>query len=284
MIRQRHTARLESRSLISMSTSVVTIALALVWLVPLVFSLLFSLRPALEPITTGNVFLGSRITLENYRFAATVAPWLIHYRNSAVIVFGVLFVQFVTITCAGYAFARIEFPGRVVFLFIVLAQIMIPNDVLLVQNFAMIRRLGLFDTRLAVMMPYWGSALGTLLMRQAFRDVPIDFEDAARIDGANPLQRIRHIYVPLSLPTYAAFALVSVSFHWNSFLWPMIVVRSQDIRPVTVGLNLLLQTADVGARYQPLMAGTFIVIGPLIILFTVFQRFFIESFAHSGLR
>jgi sn-glycerol 3-phosphate transport system permease protein len=277
-------SRNTNRIFTGMPRLVLTVTFASLWLVPLVFSFLFSLRPSIEPITAGNVFFGSYLTLENYRFASSVAPWAVHYRNSATIVFGVLLVQFVTITFAGYAFARLHFPGRSFFLFVVLVQMMVPNDVLLVQNFAMIRRLGLFDTRLAVMIPYWGSALGTLLIRQAFSEVPVDFEDAARIDGANPFQRIRHVYVPLSLPTYVAFALVSVSFHWNSFLWPLIVVRSESIRPVTVALNLLLQTADVGARYQPLMAGTFIVIGPLIVVFTLFQRYFIESFAHSGLR
>ncbi|MFN8447035.1 MAG: carbohydrate ABC transporter permease [Anaerolineae bacterium] len=197
---------------------------------------------------------------------------------------GVLVVQLVTITMAGYAFARLKFVGRGILLFLILLQIMIPTAVLLVQNFATIRELGLFDTRWALMLPYWGSAFGVLLMRQAFREVPFELEEAARIDGANWLQIMRHVYVPLTIPTYVAFALVSVSSHWNEFLWPFIVTRTEEVRPLTVGLNKLYQTTDVGALYGQLMAGTLIVVAPLVILFILFQRRFIESFASSGIK
>lgn len=265
--------------LVALITTVV-----LVWLGPLLVSALMSIRPMDSPITQGNVFFGRRVTFENFREAWGTANWLRHYLNSAVIVVGILSMQIVTITLAGYAFARMKFPGSSLLLFFVLLQLMIPTDVLLVQNFATIRAVGLFDTRTAVMVPYWGSALGMLLLRQTFREVPIDYEDASRIDGAGYLQRIWHIYVPLSKSGYIAFSLVSISFHWNSFLWPMIVTRSAETRPVTVGLNMLLQTMDVGARYSPLMAGSLIVIGPLVLVFAVFQRQFLESFAKSGIK
>jgi sn-glycerol 3-phosphate transport system permease protein len=185
---------------------------------------------------------------------------------------------------AGYAFARMKFFGRQFLLYVVLLQLMIPTGVLLVQNLATIRTLGLFDTRVALMAPYWGSAFGVLLLRQTFREVPFDLEEAARIDGANLWQVLRHIYMPLSIPAYIAFALVSISSHWNEFLWPFIVTRTPEVRPLTVGLNRLFQTSEVGALYGQLMAGTIIVIAPLVILFMLFQRRFIESFASSGIK
>ena len=123
-----------------------------------------------------------------------------------------------------------------------------------------------------------------LLLRQSFREVPYELEEAARIDGANWLQIMRNVYVPLSIPSYVAFALVSISSHWNEFLWPFIITRTEEIRPLTVGLNKLYQTSDVGAVYGQLMAGTIIVIAPLVILFMLFQRRFIESFASSGIK
>ncbi|MEP6988532.1 MAG: carbohydrate ABC transporter permease, partial [Chloroflexota bacterium] len=193
-------------------------------------------------------------------------------------------VQVVTITMAGYAFARMKFAGRDILLFLILLQLMIPTGVLIVQNFVIVRNLGLFDTQVALMLPYWGSAFGTLLMRQAFREVPYELEEAARIDGANWLQIMRNIYIPLSIPTYVAFSLVSISSHWNEFLWPFIVTRSDAVRPLTVALNKLLKTTEVGALYGQLMAGTVLVIAPLVILFILFQRRFIESFASSGIK
>lgn len=262
----------------------VVVLVSLVWLVPLIFTILVSFRPEQDPITSGNIFFGSRITLENYRGTWAVAPWPTHYVNSLIFVFGTLIVQLVTVTMAAYAFARMRFFGRDLLLFIILLQLMIPTGVLIVQNFATVRALNLVDTQWALMVPYWGSAFGTLLMRQAFREVPFELEEAARIDGANWLDLMRYVYVPLSIPTYIAFSLVSISSHWNEFLWPFIVTRSEEVRPLTVGLNKLLKTTEVGALYGQLMAGTLIVIAPLVILFLLFQRRFIESFASSGIK
>lgn len=264
--------------------TVFTFALAIFWLLPLVFALLMSLRPSTEPINVGNIFFGTQITLNNYANAWQVSDWGAHYVNSLIFVFGTLIVQLVTVTMAGYAFARMTFFGRGVLLGLILLQLMIPSSVLLVQNFATIRALGLFDTHLALMMPYWGSAFGVLMMRQTFRGVPFELEEAARSDGANLWQVMRHVYVPLSIPSYVAFAIISISSHWNEFLWPFIVTRSDSVRPLTAGLNKLFFTTEVGAQYGQLLAGTLLVIAPLILLFALFQRQFIESFATSGLK
>ena len=258
--------------------------IAIVFLIPLIFTLLVSVRPEAQPVTKGNIFFGSELTFENYERALVIAPWSLHYLNSISFVAGVLVVQLVTVTGAAYAFARMRFFGRNLLLMIILLQLMIPSGVLLVQNFRMINILGLFDTRIALMIPYWGSAFGVLLLRQTFREVPIELEEAARIDGANLFQVIRHVYVTNAIPAYLAFALVSVSSHWNEFLWPFIITRSQEIRPLTVGLNKLIKTTDQGAFYGQLMAGTLIVIAPLVMLFLLFQRQFVESFARSGIR
>ncbi len=268
----------------SLSATMLTVLASGIWLLPLIFAVLVSVRPRNQPINVGNILFGSTITLDNYAAALAVAPWGWHYLTTIIFVVGVLGVQFVTVTMAGYAFARLKFVGRGILLFLILLQIMIPTAVLLVQNFATVRELGLFDTRWALMLPYWGSAFGVLLLRQTFREVPEELEEAARIDGANWLQIMRHVYIPLSIPSYVAFALVSISSHWNEFLWPFIITRTEIVRPLTVGLNKLYQTTDVGAVYGQLMAGTIIVIAPLVILFILFQRRFIESFATSGIK
>lgn len=264
--------------------SIFTIVLAIIWLLPLIFTILMSFRPPAEAVTQGNVFFGSTITLENYANAWSVAPWPRHYLNSVIFVVGTLVVQFFTITTAGYAFARMKFFGRDVLLIIMLLQLMIPPGVLLVQNFATIRDLGLFDTYWAMMMPYWGSAFGVLLLRQSFREIPYELEEAARIDGANLFQLLRTIYVPLAIPAYIAFAVVSVSSHWNEFLWPLVITQSDNVRPLTVALNKLIRTADQGSMYSLLMAGTVLVIAPLSLVFIRYQRRFVESFASSGIK
>ncbi|MCA9893283.1 MAG: carbohydrate ABC transporter permease [Anaerolineae bacterium] len=278
----------------SVVADVLTGLLALIWLLPLIFTILMSLRPSNVPITVGNIFIGCgpfeeldvlcRFTLDNYHEAWLVAPWLQHLLTSVLVVIGVLGVQMITMTLAGYAFAKLRFRGRGLLLGFILLQLMIPTGVLLVQNLTLVRELGVFDTRWALMMPYWGTAFGVLLIRQTFRGVPTDLEEAARIDGANTLQILARVYVPLSLPTYVAFALVSISARWNEFLWPFIATRTAEVRPLTVALNQLYQTTEVGAQYGELMAGTLLVIAPLVVLFLLFQRRFIESFASSGIK
>lgn len=286
----------------SLSTHILntlTVMLAVIWLLPLIFTILMSLRPANSAITNGNIFFdctprgaeirdfnlfGCSVTLENYREAWELAPWGTHYQNSIIFVVGTLIVQFFTVTLAGYAFARMQFRGRELLLNLILLQIMIPAGILLVQNYSTINSLNLFNTHWALMLPYWGSAFGVLLLRQTFRDVPYELEEAARIDGANVFQVLRNVYVPLSIPAYVAFALISISSHWNEFLWPLIITNADAVRPLTVGLNKLIKTADQGALYSLMMAGTVLVISPLVVLFMLFQRRFIESFASSGIK
>ncbi len=258
--------------------------LALAWLSFIVWALVASLRPAAEPLGRGDVWFGSTLTLENYRRAWALAPFARYYLNTVLLVLSILGVQVITITLAAFAFAHTRFPGQRLVLFFVLLQLMIPTTALLAPNFATIRRLGLFDTILAIGIPYYGSAFGTFLMRQAFLEVPQDLVDAGIVDGCSWWQLLRHVYLPPSIPTLVAFALSSVAFHWNEFLWPLVVTVSDRSRPLTVGLVRFTQLGEIGARWSLLTAATLLVAAPLLVAFLVFQRRFIQSFLYSGLK
>ncbi len=254
------------------------------WAVPILWTLAVSVHPPEEALSAANAWFGSHLTLENFAAAFQFAPFGVYYVNTILIAFGILAVQVITISLAGYAFARYRFFGQDVLFFLILLQLMVPTSTLIVPNFATIRTMHLFDTLLAVMIPYFGSAMGTFLMRQTFKTVPRDLDDAARMDGANWLQTLWYVYMPAGRPALVAFALSSVSFHWNDFLWPLVVTNSQNSRPLTVGLAVLTQGGEIGAQWPLVTAGTVIVIAPLLILFLIFQRQFIESFLHSGLK
>ncbi len=148
----------------------------------------------------------------------------------------ILIGQLVLSTLAAYAFARFKFKGSGIAFAFVLLQLMIMPDVLIVENYRMIGKLGLLDTIPAIALPYLASAFGIFLLRQTFKSVPNELVEAARVEGAGPLQILWRVYVPLARPTYIAFGLVSVSYHWNNFLWPLIVTNSVESRPLTVGL------------------------------------------------
>ncbi len=257
---------------------------AIGWAVPILWTFAVSLHPPDEALSAANVWFGSHLTLENYFTAFKIAPFGTYYLNTLLIVVGILCVQIITSSLAGYALARYRFRGQNIIFFIILLQLLVPISALIVPNYATIRELHLFDTLLAVMLPYFGSALGTFLMRQTFKAVPRELDDAARMDGANWLQTLWHVYIPPARPALVAFSLASISFHWNDFLWHLVVTNSEASRPLTVGLAIFTQLGEIGAQWPLVTAGTVIVIGPLLILFLVFQRFFIASFLHSGIK
>lgn len=260
------------------------IVAAVLWAIPILWALVASLRPANEPIGRGDVWFGSTLTLENYQRVLELAPFGTYYQTTLIVVITVLAVQVVTVTLAAYGFAHYRFAGRRGLFFFILLQMMIPATALLVPNFSTIRTLGLFDTRLALAILYFGSAFGTFLLRQAFLEVPRDLVDAGIIDGANWWQLLRHIYLPPSLPTLLAFMISSAAWHWNELLWPLVVTISEGTRPLTFGLLRFTQLSEIGAQWSLVTAATLIVIAPLLILFLVFQRRFISSFLHSGLK
>ena len=266
--------------LLGLLTAVITI----LWAVPLLWAMVASLRPANNPLGRGDVWFSFPLTLENYTRAWSLAPFGQYYINTIVIVSMVLGVQLVTITLAGFAFAHYNFWGKRGFFYFILLQLMIPTAALLAPNFSTIRQLGLFDTRLAVAIPFFGSAFGTFLMRQAFLSVPHDLVDAGVIDGCSWWQLLWHVYLPPSVPMLVAFGLSSVSFHWNAFLWPIIITNSDAARPLTAGLVRFTQLGEIGAQWSLLTAATLMVIAPLFIAFLLFQRRFIQSFMHSGIK
>lgn len=250
----------------------------------MIMTILLSLRPEKDTLGTGNIFVGNGFNLDNFKAAFNVVPWGTYYTTTIIFVFGVLIVQVITITLAGYAFARLEFLGKNFIFLVLLLQIMIPSSILIVPNFATISGLHLYDTKLALMLPYFGSAFGTFLMRQTFRQVPKDLEDAARIDGCNWWRVLQNVYIPSSLSAYVAFALTSISAHWNEFLWPLIITRDEQNQVLAIGIQRIVQTSENGAQYGQIAAGTLIVVAPLLILFLIFQRQFINSFLQSGLK
>ena len=259
-------------------------AFAFVWVFPLLWAIATSLRPPGE--------LGSQIaslwvhhpSLANFKEAWGDAPFLRLYYNTAVVVFGILAVQLVTITLAAFAFARQEFWGRELLFRLFLLQLMVAPAALIFPNFQTVKSLGLLNTRLGIMIPYFASAFGTFLLRQTFRAVPRDLEDAAAIDGCGTLQTIWNVFLPLAKPTLVAFSIVSVVYHYNEFLWPLIITDTERARTVTVGLASFTQSAESGAQWNLIAAGTVIVVLPLLLIFIVFQRRFVESFMYSGLK
>ena len=254
--------------------------LAVIWILPLAYAVWAAFH---APEFSTRFQLFAPLTLENFAKAWIAAPFARYFLNTFILVTLVLSCQLVLCTLAAYAFARYEFPGRGIAFALVLAQLMIMPDVLLVENYRTMGRLGILDSIPAIALPYVASAFGIFLLRQTFKTVPRELDDAARVEGAGPIQTLWRVYVPLARPTYLAYGLVSVSFHWNNFLWPLIVTNSVEARPLTVGLQVFSST-DQGIDWSVICAATLMTSGPLLLAFLLFQRQFVQSFMRAGIR
>lgn len=254
--------------------------LAIVWILPLVYAAWTAFHPG--EFSTRFV-LSAPLTLDNFARAWAAAPFARYFVNTFALVTLVLASQLVLCTLAAYAFARYEFPGRGIAFALVLAQLMIMPDVLIVENYKTMSKIGLLDSIPGIALPYVASAFGIFLLRQTFKTVPKELDDAARVEGAGPLETLWRVYVPLARPTYLAYGLVSVSFHWNNFLWPLIVTNSVEARPLTVGLQVF-SSSDQGIDWSVICAATLMTSAPLLIAFLLFQRQFVQSFMRAGIR
>jgi sn-glycerol 3-phosphate transport system permease protein len=254
--------------------------LALVWVGPLLFA-------AWAAFHTSNAALSldwrAPLVLENFAYAWRAAPWLRYFINTLTLVGLILVGQFTLCTLAGFAFARFRFAGKNLLFLLVLLQLFVLPEILIVENYAMVTRLGLFDTPLGMALPYMASAFGVFLLRQAFMQIPRELEEAARIEGCGWLGVLWRVYVPAARPVYLAYALVSVSTHWNNFLWPLIVTNSAATRPLTVGLSLF-GAPESGVNISVISAATLLAIAPLMLGFLIFQRQFIQAFLRAGIR
>ena len=254
--------------------------LALLWLAPLFYAFWAAFHPW---IYATRFELFAPLTLENFYEAWSQAPFARYYLNTFLMVSSILVAQFVLCTLAGYAFARFEFYGRDVAFALVLLQLMIMPEILIVENYRTMAKLGLVDSILGIGLPYMASAFGIFLLRQTFKTVPKELDDAARIEGCNFLQVLWKVYVPLARPTYVAYGLVSVSYHWNNFLWPLVITNSVETRPLTVGLAIF-GAPESGVDWSVITAGTLLAVAPLLVAFLLFQRQFVQSFMHAGIK
>ena len=223
-------------------------------------------------------------TLDNFKRVLAAAPFGKYYGNTIFITAGVLLIQFVLITLAGYAFARIDFYGSKVLFVLFLSQLMIAPEVLILPNYSMMAKWGLTDTKIGIMLPFFASAMGTLIVRQTMKTIPYELEEAAKMDGANLFEILWKVYVPLLKPAYVSFGMISASFQWNNFLWPLVMTESVEKRPLSLGLAMFAMSYETGVQWSDVSAATVLVCAPLLILFFVFQRQFMESFMHSGIK
>ena len=261
----------------------VVLAVAVVMALPFYWMVVTAVSPAQDILAFPPQWVPNHLTAEHFRIALAKAPWASYYLNSLV-------VAVVSVACsllfglfAGYAFAVYRFPLQTVCFLLILSTLMVPVQVTSVALYVLLAKIGWVDTYLGILAPNFASAFGVFLIRQGIKAVPVDLIEAARMDGAGEVRIVLTIVAPLVKTILATVAMILFLGSWNDFLWPVIVINSQGLRTLPVGIALFKDPYG-SINYGPLMAATVIATGPMLVAYALSQRFMIRGIALTGLK
>jgi multiple sugar transport system permease protein len=249
-------------------------------LFPFIWMVLTSLKTYAESIQVPPVMIPEDFQWKNYQEVFTLLPFFKFMLNTFIITVLRTAGQLFLCSLAAYAFARIVFPGRNLLFVLALSVLMVPGQVFLLPQYMIMVKLGWLNTLQAVVVPGLFSAFGTFLLRQFFMGLPEELEEAARLDGCNHFQIYWRIMLPLAKPGLIALGIFTILWSWNELMWPMIVNSSPDAMTLAVGLSSL--QGQYGTNYPILMAGSFLAVVPMLVLFIILQKQFIEGIAITG--
>jgi multiple sugar transport system permease protein len=255
---------------------------AITMIIPFIWSVITSFKSSENIFSHSAFWLQFPPDFSAYAHIWNQVPLLLYAGNTLKVALIGTIGQLATSSLAGYAFARLKFPGRDKLFFLYIATMMIPGMVLLIPNFVVMKNLGVIDTHWALILPAIGSAFGTFLMRQFFISFPPELEDAAKLDGCNPPMFYWHILLPNSKPILTTLGLMAFQFIWNDFQWPLIVLNSPTKRTLQLGLSYL--TSEYYTDWNLLMAAAVLTMLPIIVAFFAVQRHFVQSFKFTGLK
>lgn len=258
------------------------VVLALIVLFPLLYALGTSVKTAAEVNQYPPSLIPRVVDLSNYPAALRVAPIARFLLNSLIQSGAVTLGQLVTAALAAFAFSYIEFRGRQILFFLFLSTLMIPAEVTLIPNYLTVRSLGWLNTYPALVAPFLATAFGTFLLRQFFLAVPRELWDAALIDGCSRLRFLLRILVPLARPALATLAIYAFLSTWNQYLWPLLVINSQQMRTVQVGLALLQSQEAVA--WNLVMAGIVMIVAPTLFLFLAGYRHVVRGLTAGAVK
>lgn len=251
-------------------------------LVPFLWMISTSLKPSNEVLIMPPKWIPSKIIWENYKVAWEAAPFKIYFKNSLIVTICVTLGELITTILAAFAFSRIEFKGRDVIFTLLVATMMVPGEVLTIPNFVTLSKLGWIDSYKALIIPWCASVYSIYLLKQHFMSIPEELYNAAKIDGCTDFKFLWTIMVPLASPAIITLVILKVISSWNSFLWPLIVTNSQEMRTLPVALSAF--TNEFGTDYNVLMAATNIIVLPVMIFYIILQKHIIAGVSKQGVK
>jgi ABC-type glycerol-3-phosphate transport system permease component len=260
------------------------VGLSLIYLLPFAWMISTSLKLDGREISMPPQWIPDPIVWENYYRALTALPMLLFLRNTLIVTVTATALGVIAASLAGYAFGRLRFPGRDLMFGACLSTLMLPGIVTMIPEFLLFKQIGWLDTFLPLIVPWalGGHALGVFLFRQHARTIPIDFDEAARVDGAGAFRIWWSIILPLSGPVLATMTILAFIHHWNDFLRPLVFLLDKDLRTLAIGLRLF--RSEYLVQWNLLMAASALMLLPILALFFAAQRYFVQGIVMSGLK
>ncbi len=257
-------------------------AVAVVMVVPFLWMITTAFKSNQEVYRVPPTLLPEQLQWENFQHVLDTVPFGRFYLNTIIVTVTITLGQVCTAVLAAYVFARIQFPGRDLIFYLYLATLIIPTQVTMLPLFLIVSRLGWIDTYQAMIVPFLANAFAVFFLRQFFMTIPMELEDAARMDGCGRLRFLWQIMLPLSRPALATITLFIFLGFWDEYLWPLVVTNSTDMRTLAIGLRFFID--ESGAQFHYMMTASLMAVAPIVLIFFIAQRQFIEGIALTGLK
>lgn len=267
---QKRTGQKSTFDWIGVLITLLTILAAVFWAFPIYWALVTSFKPEQDVVQPGVEFWPKHFTFEAYTFVVVNTKLAIWYVNSLVTSIAITVLVVIMSASAGYAISQLDFPGRKLLWWMILASFMIPIPALIINHFVLMNQFGLINTRTAVVLPQLIAPVTVIIYKQFFDSVPKDFREAAIIDGATQLQLLYRLYLPMNWGITTALAIITFITAWNQFLWPFLVTTTEPMMNVTVGITQV--TDAFGVKYARQLATAILAALPVAALYLVFQR------------
>ena len=268
-----------------MALNALVLAVSLLALLPLIWIVITAAKSQIEILKEPLKLIPEvNMLFDNLAEVWSRADWPLYFKNTTVLTAGIWFAQMCVAIPAGYAFAALEFPGKNLLFLLVLTRLMVSPESTMLATYLTVLGLDAYDSKIGIMVPYIVSAQAIFMFRQAFKQLPGELRESARIDGCGDFKYMIKIGIPLIKPYIISFSIITCVFQWNAFFWPMLITKSPDNRILPVAMTFFGLQAESGSEWGLTMAAALIVSGPLLLLFAVFQKRFINSFVTSGIK